>query len=282
MGGAARGPEEGLKDQREDADGLILGDQDEQDRLPPSGWDSTALPAKAPQLNEGALRETILQIVRETWQNEVTVESKNEKQLLEILRLRDHEVVKAHERVAEVSGLLVAADKTLEAMRAQIKDIESEKDDLQNRMIAARVTEQKATTIVDVNTKRSEDLTKDLEGERKRRNEERIRLQSEVAQAKEDHRVEVMAYRRALSTEEAKVVMLQHELKEARERISELQRQNVAGPIQMVSGGNLGSGMNSTGNATRNSKFGSKKKKLQNIQSIYKPLAVTSLPAINK
>lgn len=36
--------------------------------------------------------------------------------------------------------------------------------------------------------------------------DERFKLQEEIARAKEDHRVEVMAYRRALSTEEAKVV----------------------------------------------------------------------------
>ena len=90
-----------------------------------------------------------------------------------------------------------------------MRDIEIEKEELQNRMIAARVTEQKATTIVDVNVQRSEDMARDLEGEKRRRGEERARLMNEVAQAKEDHRVEVMAYRRALSTEEAKVVALQ-------------------------------------------------------------------------
>lgn len=76
-------------------------------------------------------------------------------------------------------------------------------------MVQARVTEQKANTIVDANTKRSNDLARDLEMEKKRRAEERQRLQADVAQAKDDHKVEVMAYRRALSTEEAKVVMLQ-------------------------------------------------------------------------
>ena len=39
-------------------------------------------------------------------------------------------MIKAHERVAEVSGLLVAADKTLDAMKAQVKEIEMEKEEV--------------------------------------------------------------------------------------------------------------------------------------------------------
>ena len=53
-----------------------------------------------------------------------------QKQLLDILRLRDNEVIKANERVAEVTGLLAAADKTLEAMRQQVKQIEKEKEEV--------------------------------------------------------------------------------------------------------------------------------------------------------
>lgn len=73
------------------------------------------------------LHQTIRDIVRQVYKDEVTVESKNEKQLLDILRLRDNEVIKAHERVAEVTGLLAAADKTLEAMKEQVKAVEKEK-----------------------------------------------------------------------------------------------------------------------------------------------------------
>lgn len=170
-------------------------------------------------------------------------------------------MIKAHEKVAELTGLLLAADKTLEAMKEQVKEAEREKDEvpllirlprlrdicffgkevrgtngvcvvlcyfilkvrhsmpilphahtfagkneqeqhcaylhfpnspqLHDRMVAARVTEQKANTIVDANTKRSNDLARDLETEKKRRQDERVKLEQMVEQAKEDHRVEV-------------------------------------------------------------------------------------------
>ncbi|CAD7930087.1 unnamed protein product [Amoebophrya sp. A25] len=242
-----------------------------------------------PQFDLDKLRDEIRDIVRVIWKEEVTVESKNEKQLLDILRLRDSEVIRAHEKVAEVTGLLLAADKTLEAMKAQVKDAEKEKDALHDRMIAARVTEQKATTIVDANTKRSNDLARDLEVEKKRRLDERMKLEGMVEQAKEDHRVEVMAYRRALSTEEAKVVSLQRELKECRERIAELGKGgNGTGLIGALNTGgsskfySTGSGSSKAYHGNRGAK-GKKKNGTKSVESIYTPLSstMTSLPKIN-
>lgn len=57
------------------------------------------------------LKQQIVDIVKETCRTEITVESKNEAQLLDILRLRDNEVIKAREQVAEKVGLLEASEK---------------------------------------------------------------------------------------------------------------------------------------------------------------------------
>ena len=54
--------------------------------------------------------------------------------------------------------------------------IEKEKGDLQAKLVSCRVTEQKANTIVDANTKRAQDLARDLEAEKKRRTDERHRI----------------------------------------------------------------------------------------------------------
>ncbi|CAD7923531.1 unnamed protein product [Amoebophrya sp. A120] len=257
-----------------------------------AGEGEGAAGAPAPAFDLEKLRNEIREIVRDVWKDEVTVESKNEKQLLDILRLRDNEVIRAHEKVAELTGLLLAADKTLEAMKDQVKEAEREKDEvnslklqLHDRMVAARVTEQKANTIVDANTKRSNDLARDLELEKKRRQDERVKLESMVEQAKEDHRVEVMAYRRALSTEEAKVVTLQRESKEVRERLAEVQAAkpgmgSSSGLLGMTGSSKFFSGSSAASTARHKTKKGGKGQ-MKSIENIYTPLSTGSLPKIS-
>eukprot|EP00392_Amoebophrya_sp_AT5.2_P015283 g15484.t1 len=272
------------------AEAKPTGEGDGSDEKGGAGGDMEGAPAGpvAPTLDFDKLRDEIKDMVREVWKDEVTVESKNEKQLLDILRLRDNEVIKAHEKVAELTGLLLAADKTLEAMKEQVKEAEREKDELHDRMVAARVTEQKANTIVDANTKRSNDLARDLETEKKRRQDERVKLEQMVEQAKEDHRVEVMAYRRALSTEEAKVVTQQRETKELRERIAELQASKPgmaggAGVLGMTASSKFFSS-SSAASTARDRKGSTRKKKggmIKSVESIYTPLSTGSLPKIS-
>lgn len=182
-----------------------------------------------------------------------------------------------------------------------------EREALHEKLVSARVVEERANTIVDANVQRAEGLARELEGERRRRADEVRRLTQEVQQAKEEHRVEVMAYRRALSTEEAKVVVLQKELKEARDRVMDMaaggaakaggaKEGHHAGMISMVgdgshmgasqTGGKMSTGALSLtgGNTTvvgglnAGNVFGRRKKrriKLKAMEDIYSPLAST-------
>lgn len=91
--------------------------------------------------------------------------------------------------------------------------------------------------------------------------------------AKEEHRVEVLAYRRALSVEEAKVVYLQKEMKDSRELIKELQRQVQAGPIGIEQIDPKDKGRNLNLNLNPKTGGAGGKKRMKSIETIYSPLA---------
>lgn len=102
------------------------------------------------------------------------------------------------------------------------------------------------------------------------------------------HHEQVMAYRRALSTEEAKVVTQQRETKELRERIAELQASKPgmaggAGVLGMTASSKFFSS-SSAASTARDRKGSTRKKKggmIKSVESIYTPLSTGSLPKIS-
>ncbi len=90
-------------------------------------------------------------------------------------------------------------------MEQQLNFLSKERDELMEKLAAERVLSQHAQVFVDNQASKAQGLEEILKEERKLFTKDLRRLQAEVETAKEAHRVEVLAYRRALSVEESKV-----------------------------------------------------------------------------
>ncbi|CAD7970420.1 unnamed protein product [Amoebophrya sp. A25] len=179
------------------------------------------LEARGIKLDENRITTLVTQVARRVVLDEVIIESKNEKQLLNILRMRDEEIRKALAMKSETEGTVSMMEKTLETYRAQCDFLQKERDNLMQKLAEERVISQHAQVFVDNQSNKAEGLEEILKEERKIFSKDLRRLQAEVETSKESHRVEVLAYRKALSVEEAKVASLMHEVREMKQRLPE-------------------------------------------------------------
>eukprot|EP00397_Hematodinium_sp_SG-2012_P029576 GEMP01031260.1.p1 GENE.GEMP01031260.1~~GEMP01031260.1.p1 ORF type:complete len:449 (+),score=93.73 GEMP01031260.1:147-1493(+) len=187
-----------------------------------------------------------------------------EEQILELLRMRDTEIRSLQKTTTAQDVMIEGKNAEIKSLTDKTSSLEENIKDLSAQLGDMRHQEEKSAIYAAILNARVDEMRGKADEEHELRKNARELSLREMDRMREEHKIEISAYRRALASEESRINHLQKEV-----RILETSRSLLSGDMQYPE--------------KRKKRHKPKPKTLPQLENIYAPLSVkasTSLPRL--